>query len=313
MGLSGLAFGAGSDVGICKFNIGGTACVVQAVPTANDTVHSVLGVEPNNHNPTRYLLGSGFSVVSSQLRFTETKPDWNAAGGTAAEILNRPTLAMIATTGYWTDLIGVPDWADVAYSGEYADLLNAPVLADVATSGDYADLLNVPTEFAPSAHEHDTADLTSGTIADARLADTGTAGTYSGITTDAKGRVTAGTTRSFSYPARSLNTSFQPSTTRDAMVSYSVDVSTSATLLGGQTGTVFLEIADDTGFTTNVQEVARFVNGNSVSLAIAITITQNVTGTLSGVVPAGKFARLRTANTAGTPTFNFRSAQEILM
>ena|ERR1043165_8695504 len=119
--------------------------------------------------------------------------------------------------------------------------------------------------------------------------------------------------RSFASASRTLNSAFQPSTTRDAIVSYSVDVSTSATLLGGQTGTVFLEYANDSGFTSGVTEVARFVNGNSVSLAIAITVTQNVTGTLTGVVPAGKYVRIRTANTSGVPTFNYRSGQEVLL
>jgi len=36
------------------------------------------------------------------------KPDWNAAVGSAAEIVNRPLLASIATSGRYTDLIGAP-------------------------------------------------------------------------------------------------------------------------------------------------------------------------------------------------------------
>lgn len=123
----------------------------------------------------------------------------------------------------------------------------------------------------------------------------------------------SGASRSFANPSRSLNSSFQISSTRDCLVSYSVDISTSATLLGGQTGTVFLEYADDSGFTTNVVEVGRTVNGNTVSLAIAITVTQNVTGTLSGVIPAGKYVRIRTDNTTGSPSFTFRKAQEVLL
>jgi hypothetical protein len=151
----------------------------------------------------------------------------------------------------------------------------------------------------------------TGTIT-AHLKNTGVvAGTYSGVTVTEKGLVTAGTTRAVSYPTRSLNTIFQPSASRDTLVNYSVDVSTSATLAGGQTGTVFLEISPSSTFASGVQEVARFVNGNSVSLAIAITVTQNVTGTLSGYVPSGFYVRLRTANTTGTPTFAYRSGQEV--
>jgi len=119
--------------------------------------------------------------------------------------------------------------------------------------------------------------------------------------------------RSQSSASRSLNSVFQVSTTRDALVNYSVDVATAATLLGGQVGTVYLEVATNSGFTTGVQELARFVNGNSVSLAIAITLNQNVTGTMTGYVPANYFVRLRTENTTGTPTFTYRSGQEVLL
>lgn len=119
--------------------------------------------------------------------------------------------------------------------------------------------------------------------------------------------------RSFANPSRSLNSAFQISATRDAQVSYSIDVACSASLVGGQTGTVFLEYADDSGFTTNVKEAGRQVNGNSVSLAIAVTLNQNVTATVTGMIPKGKYVRIRTANTTGTPTFNFRSAQEVLL
>lgn len=118
---------------------------------------------------------------------------------------------------------------------------------------------------------------------------------------------------SFANPTRTLNSAFQVSTARAAQVSYSVDVLCSATLLGGQTGTVFLEYADDSAFTTNVVEVCRAVNGNTVSLAIAVTIGQTVTAQLGGVIPVGKYVRLRTANTTGTPTFTYRSGQEVLV
>lgn len=120
-------------------------------------------------------------------------------------------------------------------------------------------------------------------------------------------------TRSQSSATRSLNTIFQISSTRDSNVNYSVDVATTATLLGGQTGTVYLEISLSSTFASGIQELARFVNGNTVSLAIAITVNQNVTGTMSGYVPAGYYVRLRTENTTGSPSFTYRSGQEILL
>jgi len=119
--------------------------------------------------------------------------------------------------------------------------------------------------------------------------------------------------RSFSNSSRSLNTVFQPSATRDAQVSYSVDISTSVSLSGGAVGTVFLEYADDSGFATNVVEVGRTVNGNTGTLVVGLTLNQTSTAQVNGMIPAGKYARIRTANTTGTPTFTFRSAQEVLL
>lgn len=112
---------------------------------------------------------------------------------------------------------------------------------------------------------------------------------------------------------RSLNSAFQISSTRDCFVNYSVDVSCTLSLTTGQTGTIFLEIASDSGFTTNVQELCRFVNGNTGTLTIGLNLTQNCTGTLSGYIPVAYYCRLRTANTIGSPIFNFRSGQEILL
>ena len=120
-------------------------------------------------------------------------------------------------------------------------------------------------------------------------------------------------TRSQSNAIRELNTVFQISDTQDSLVNYSVDISVTATLQGGQTGTVFLEIATDLEFTENVQELCRFVNGNSASLDNAINFSQNITGILSGYVPAGYYCRLRKDNTFGAPAFNFRSGQEVFI
>ena len=98
----------------------------------------------------------------------QVNADWNANSG-VAEILNKPTLATVATTGDYTDLSNTPTLATVATSGDYDDLtnkptipaaqvnadwnsnsgvseiLNKPTLATVATSGDYGDLSNAPT------------------------------------------------------------------------------------------------------------------------------------------------------------------------
>lgn len=120
-------------------------------------------------------------------------------------------------------------------------------------------------------------------------------------------------TLSFANPTRSLNTAYQISAARNAIVSYSVDVTATMSLTSGQTGTVVLEYADDSGITTNVVTVSDGLSGNTGTLTIGLGLTQLGTINVGGVVPAGKYARLRTVNTTGTPSFAFRRAQEVLM
>lgn len=119
--------------------------------------------------------------------------------------------------------------------------------------------------------------------------------------------------RSVANPTRTLNTAFQISTDRDAIVAYSVDTACALSLSGGQQGTVYLRYADDSAHTTNVKEVCRFVNGNTGTLTIGLAITQNATGSLSGIVPAGKYGKIVTENNVGTPVFTYRSSQEVLL
>lgn len=151
---------------------------------------------------------------------------------------------------------------------------------------------------------------TSGTLTVA-LPNTGTAGGYSGVTTDAQGRVTAGTNRSFNYTTRALNTCFQISASRDALVTYAVDIQTSLSLVAGQVGTVYLRTYTNNTCTTGTQELTRFVNGQTGALTIGLALTQNVTATLTGVVPAGLWAQLVSENTTGAPTFTARPGQEV--
>jgi hypothetical protein len=117
--------------------------------------------------------------------------------------------------------------------------------------------------------------------------------------------------RSFSYTARSLNVCFQPSSTRDVDATYSVDISTSLSLSGGAVGTVYLRTYTNSGCTAGTQEIARTVNGQTGTLTIGLALTQNVTGGLHGIVPAGTWAQLVTENTTGTPVFTARSAAEV--
>lgn len=117
--------------------------------------------------------------------------------------------------------------------------------------------------------------------------------------------------RVWANPIRTLNSAFQISATCDTIVSYAVDIAATISLVTGQAGQVILEYADDAGMSTNLITVNSATSANTGALTIGLALTQTTTGTVAGVIPAGKYARLRTANTIGTPGFSFRSAQEI--
>lgn len=117
----------------------------------------------------------------------------------------------------------------------------------------------------------------------------------------------------FANPTRSLNSAFQISASRVAQVSYAVSISCAISLTTGQQGTVYLEYADDSGFTTNVVTVNSFTNGNTGSLTLGLALTQVNTAALAGMIPVGKYVRLRTQNNTGSPTFAFVGAQEVLV
>lgn len=152
---------------------------------------------------------------------------------------------------------------------------------------DWSSLTGKPSTFTPSAHTHDASDIVSGVISAARLP-----------------------ARSFNYTTRSLNTCFQVSSTRDAIVTYGVEVQTSLSLTGGQQGTAYLRLYTNSACSAGQQEVTRFTNGQTGALTVGLSITQTVTGILHGVVPAGMWAQIVTENNTGSPGFTARPGQE---
>jgi len=127
-----------------------------------------------------------------------------------------------------------------------------------------------------------------------------------------------GMTRSFTNNAsRSTTTGtgatgFQISTGRDARVNYSLSLSTTATIGGASSATVVLEIAPTNSATAgDWVEIARVNNGQTISLAVVLQSVQTSAGVLSGTVPAGYYAKLRTI-TSGTASATYQSGQEVL-
>ena len=133
---------------------------VDTMPTADASeagnIYQYTGATDANYTHGYFYecVGAGSPVVYSWVQ-TNTQPgqvnsDWNAVSG-VSQILNKPSLATVATTGDYSDLTNKPtipaaqvnsDWN--ANSG-VAEILNKPTLATVATSGLYSDLSGTPT------------------------------------------------------------------------------------------------------------------------------------------------------------------------
>ena len=142
-----------------------------------NTVYNIEGsdnVQPDwNQNDTT---ADDYIKNKPTIPAAQVNSDWNAVSG-VAQILNKPNLATVATTGNYSDLNGTPtipaapvqsnwnesDSTSLAYiqnkptipaaqvnadwnsASGVAQILNKPTLATVATSGDYNDLSNKPT------------------------------------------------------------------------------------------------------------------------------------------------------------------------
>lgn len=109
-------------------------------------------------------------------------------------------------------------------------------------------------------------------------------------------------------------TGFQVSSTKDSFVTYSPKIVTTATIVGGQDGYVVLEIAATNSATAgDWKEIARIENGQALSLAITLQSIQPVGSSLTGMVPAGWYVKIRSVNVTGTPVTTYVSGQEVTL
>lgn len=107
---------------------------------------------------------------------------------------------------------------------------------------------------------------------------------------------------------KALNTVYTPSSSRSVLVSYSTQITSTLSLSGGQSGSVTLQISDNTG--SNYVIVGTTTNNNTGSLTIGLNTAQVQAGPLVGVVPPGcsyKFV------SAGASSFSALTGQEVML
>lgn len=104
------------------------------------------------------------------------------------------------------------------------------------------------------------------------------------------------------------------SAVRDALVSYPVSVTTTATIAAASSGYVVLEIAPTNSATPgDWVEIGRAAFGQTISVAAALQSVLVQSATLCGVVPAGYYRKLRSVNVSGVPVYAATAGQEVLL
>lgn len=108
-------------------------------------------------------------------------------------------------------------------------------------------------------------------------------------------------------PARADGTAFQVSTTRDAVVSYGVEVSCTATVLNStlQEGYVKIQVGP-----TSTPTVEYGRDGGSLQTGgLTVAETVKFTGSVGAYVPAGYWVLLTKVSASGSPTITLTSVQ----
>lgn len=108
---------------------------------------------------------------------------------------------------------------------------------------------------------------------------------------------------------RTINSStFTPSTTLQATLNYSIQISCTATIGGNAAGSVLLQYSTNGGSTWN--NAGTVSNSNTVTLAIVLNSVTVQTCILTAIVPPNALCRL-VPTTTGTTTITYISGQEV--
>jgi hypothetical protein len=105
---------------------------------------------------------------------------------------------------------------------------------------------------------------------------------------------------------RTLNTVFQPSTTRPVLLIYTIRITTST---GGSAEGLVQLLSDTSNPPTTVR--CSVDNGNGIAGISLATISSFQNGVLVYMVPPNQYVKLLTTNVSGTPSFMLEQQTEI--
>jgi hypothetical protein len=321
LAFAGLAHGAGNDLLINQRNPADTITQTRGViPPGGGGIDALMGYAGATNLPTFYRVGTGLTIQSGQLVSTvpagSTGPQ-GVAGvqGPKGDKGDVGQNGLAGATGAKGDTGLTGTQGIQGAQGVKGDTGLQGQIGLTGTQGPKGDQGIAGLTGATGAAGRDGIDGAQGlqgikgeTGATGAAGATGPVGPQ-GIQGVQGPAGTPAPTPTFSGAAtRPLNTAYQVSTTRNANVTYAVDVTVTALLIAGTRGTVTLQYADNAAMTT---DVVNLLSGTS-SIGGVLNVSAIQTVFVSGWVPAGKYVRLLTANTVGTPTFAYSGGNETL-
>jgi len=295
---------------------------IQALEGTAWVLDTTLNTIDDNSIPVSKLVGSDIVLVESQVT--------NLVTDLASKISGNQSITLSGdATGSGTTAIAVTLANTAVSANSYGSATTSPTYtvdakgrltaaSSVTITPAFSSITSKPTTLAGYGITDavSTSTSLSGDVSGAYnatvLASVGTAGTYTTVTTDAKGRVTAGTMTTPATATRTIQTvaaaanGWQLSSTRVSMASYSVRITGNLNV----EGVVVIEVNP-----ANTAVAAAWVEQGRVGVGQSggISVPTNIgTVQVSCFIPAGSFVRIRSINVSGTPAFSYQSGQETL-
>lgn len=286
-----------------------------------------------NMTTDRYVMGSGPTIPlcyaveqirdSSWIKFKSKQviiPYLSNSTGSPNYLYTDATGAFVASAPNWY----TQTQSDSRYLQSFTELdpLFATKFAAQNTGGlaEGSNLYYTATRFNTAFSGKTSDGLAEGTInlyftntrarAAVTLTTTGTgASTYTGGVLNIPTPVTPNTVTINSGVTRPVNsTTYTVSTTNNARVYYTIDISCTATIGSASSGDVLLQYSTNGGTTwTSVGETK---NSNTVTLAIVLNSITAQRGVIAAEIPANALCRM-VSTTAGTTTITYISGQEV--
>lgn len=275
-----------------------------------------------------------FSLVNRKLNITDTTGKWMPVGTYDRSITNElqtlsgsntntitlssgggsfviPTQTTALTSSQVTAALGaVPLFVEV--DGSTSNEIQTLSINNNTLSISSGNSVNLPTPTFTAIAAGSNISVTSGSIINNTAPDQ-----VVSITAGTPSIVVSGTYPNFvltPYASTSFTTTravngstFQVSSTKRALVFYTIRINCTATIGGAASGTVALQYSIDNG--SNWIDAGQVENSNTVTLAVVLNSSTTQCGQLGATIPAGAIVRMNSSS-AGTTTITFVRGNE---